>query len=295
MKVLIVCNSDEIGTAESIVTTCTASGAEFFIYGSNSNCNTGLYSCLESNDLVLIIWNDESLRNNEIIFSTGYCAGKGMSFILYRENEGTTPQCNRMAVIVSKREELKNFIVEKVKKNTKLQKMEAAKSSIIEMGLEFSIRDLVEAVSEGEALAVEKFIIAGFPSDSCDKNGVFLLNIAVRKGHEKIVSELINNGADINIISGDRGNTPVMDAAAEGNTEILDKLISAGAKLDIRSKSGQTALILAVGRQAVNTALTLIESGADIDIKDDLGMTAKKYAELFKLEQVLSSIEEVNK
>ena len=86
-----------------------------------------------------------------------------------------------------------------------------------------------------------------------------------------------------------------MDAAAEGNTEILTRLIADGARLNVKSKSGQTALILAVGRQAEDTALTLIESGADIDIKDDLGMSAKKYAELFKLERVLSLMDKGNK
>ena len=71
--------------------------------------------------------------------------------------------------------------------------------------------------------------------------------------------------------------------------------MAAGAKLDVRSKSGQTALILAVGRQTEDIALVLIESGADIHIKDDLGMTAKKYAELFKLQHVLSFIDKVDK
>lgn len=295
MKVLIIFSPDEIETAESVSAMCTASGAEYFTYRRNGSCKNGLYTCLESNDLVLIIWNDKLLKKHEIAFSTGYCVGKGKTFILYRDSDHVPPQCNGMAVIISKKEDLKKFIIQAVEKNTKSREIEAAKSSIAEMGLEFNIRDLVEVISEGEILAVEKYIVAGFSSDSCDKNGVSLLNIAVRRGHVKIASILIDNGADINIVSGDRGNTPVMDAAAVGNAEILTRLIDAGAKLDIRSKSGQTALVLAVGCQAEDTAVILIESGSDINIEDDLGMTAKKYAGLFKLERVLSLMDNADK
>jgi len=115
-------------------------------------------------------------------------------------------------------------------------------------------------------------------------------NIAIRSGHINIAAMLIDKGADINTISGDRGNTSLMDAAAEADIEILTKLLDAGAELNLKSKSGQTALVLAVGRHAEDAAIALISAGADINIKDDLGMTAKKYAELFKMERVLELI-----
>ena len=295
MKVLILSSSDKIGTVENVAAVCTASGAEPFTYGDNGSCKSGLYSCLESNDLVLIIWDDEMVQKPEITFATGYCVGKGKPFILYGENKQALPLCNGKAVVVYKKGNLKMFIIREVKKNKEQLRIDAAKSKILEMGLEVSVRDFVEVVSKGEILAVSQFIKAGYSPDICDKNGVFLLNIAARNGHLKTAAILIDNGAEIDSVSGDRGNTPVMDAAAEGHIEILTRLISSGARLDIKSKSGQTALVLAVGRQAEDTAMTLIEAGADIDIKDDLGMTAKKYACLFKLERVLSLMDKDNK
>ena len=39
--------------------------------------------------------------------------------------------------------------------------------------------------------------------------------------------------------------------------------------LDIKSKNGQTALILAVGRRDVNASKMLIKAGADVLIKDN--------------------------
>ena len=290
MKVLILFSPDEIRTAERVAAVCRACGSEPFSFGDNGSCKSGLYSCLKSNDLILIIWDDESIQKHEITFSAGYCVGKDKPFVLYRKDKQAPPLCNGKAIVVSKEEELKVYITSEVKKNKRLRKIEAAKSSIAKMGFDFCIRDLVEVISKGEIIAVEQFLIAGFSSDICDKNGVSLLNIAIRKGQAKIASILMDNGADINKVSRDRGNTPVMDAAAKGNAEILTRLIAAGANLDIKSKSGQTALVLAVGRQAEDTALALIDSGADIDIEDDLGMTAKKYAELFKLERVLLSL-----
>ena len=104
MKVLILSSPDEVETAESVAAVCTASGAESFIYGGNGSCKTGLCSCLESNDLVLIIWDDESLQKHDITFSTGYCVGKGKPFVLYRENKKLPPLCNGKAVVVSKKE-----------------------------------------------------------------------------------------------------------------------------------------------------------------------------------------------
>ena len=288
MKVLILSSPEKMKTAEKIKVLCSSLGSDPLIYGDNTDCERGLFSCLDKNDLILIIWDDELLQKHEIAFSTGYCVGRRKPFILYRENKQGIPLCNGKAVVLLKEEELRAFIAEEVKKNKRQKNIKVAKSRILKMGLEIGIRDLIEAVSEGETIAVEQFLKAGFSSDSCDKNGVFLLNIAVRKGHINIASLLIDNGANINRVSGDRGNTPIMDAAAEGHIEILAKLINFGAELNLKSKSGQTALVLAVGSKDEDAALILIECGADIDIKDDLGMTVKKYAELFGLKRVLS-------
>ena len=205
MKVLILSSPDEIKTAKRVATVCIASGAEPFSYGDNGSCRSGLYSCLESNDLILIIWDDESIQKHEITFSTGYCVGKGKPFVLYRENKKAPPLCNGKAIVVSKKEVLKVFITGEVKKNKKQRSIEAAKSKILEMELEFSIRDFVEVVSTGEILAVAQFVKAGFSTNNCDKNRVSLLNIAVRNGHLKTASILIDNGADINSVTVETG------------------------------------------------------------------------------------------
>lgn len=287
MKILIITGSDNIEKAEKINDLCHSLGSVSTFYGLDDNAVAGLSSCLNKNDLLLIVWDDDSITNPEIIFSTGYFVGLEKPFIIFSKENISVPDCNGKAVIISSYNELKVYISTEIVKLKKKESIESAKASILEMGFELSIKDLIEVVSEGESLALEQFLKAGFSPDSLDKNGVSILNTAIRKGHVSIASVLLNKGANINCISGDRGNTPLMDAAAEANTEMIIKLIKAGADLNLKSKSGQTALVLSVGRQAVEAAIILIEAGADIKIKDDLGMSARKYAELFKLEQVL--------
>jgi ankyrin repeat protein len=68
-------------------------------------------------------------------------------------------------------------------------------------------------------------------------------------------------------------------------------LRAAGVELDRQNKNGQTALILAIGNGAVESAKQLILSGARTDIKDGLGMTATKYAELFHHTEILRLLE----
>lgn len=295
MKVLILCSSEMIQKAEKIKALCRKLGSESSIYGKNIVSKSGLSSCLNINDIIIIVWDKNSIHNSKIIFSTGYFAGLNKPFVIFGNKKENIPYCNGKAVLISSQDELENYISSEIVNIKKVKSIDDAKARILDMGFEFNIRNLIEIVSEGENLALEEFLKAGFPPDSSDKNGVSMLNIAIRKGHVNIACLLLDKGANINSISGDRGNTPLMDAAAEANTEILIKLIKAGADLDLRSKSGQTALVLSVGRQAEEAAIALIESGADSNIKDDLGMSARKYAELFKLEKVLLLMNKENR
>ncbi|MDA3941099.1 MAG: ankyrin repeat domain-containing protein [Spirochaetia bacterium] len=288
MKVLILGSSEKIKKIEKIKALCLKFGSDPSIYGANPK--KGLTSCLNKNDLILIVWDNDSINNPEIIFATGYCVGLNRSFIIFGNDKFSIPDCNDKSIVLSQQDELETFIKSETVRSNKQKSIESAKAALVEMGVDLTNNALVESVFKGESLAFELFLKAGFSSDSCDKNGVSILNMAIRKGHDHIAINLIENGANINSISGDRGNTPLMDAAAEGNVELLHKLIHSGANINLKSKSGQTALVLAVGRQAEDVDLIIIDAGADSEIKDDLGMSALKYAQLFKLKQVLALV-----
>ena len=66
----------------------------------------------------------------------------------------------------------------------------------------------------------------------------------------------------------------------KGETDIATLLIAKGAKVDIKTKDGHTALIHAARSpdDRSEVARLLIENGADVNAKDNTGMTALAYA-----------------
>ena len=72
-----------------------------------------------------------------------------------------------------------------------------------------------------------------------------------------------------------------MDAAQNGDQTLLRYLLDKGADPNLISKDGQSALVIAVGRNDADTSKALLESGADADLSDKLGLSARKYAKLF--------------
>jgi ankyrin repeat protein len=85
-----------------------------------------------------------------------------------------------------------------------------------------------------------------------------------------------------------------MDAASCGAADIVSDLLAARAKTDLLSKDGQTALIISVGRNDVAVTGQLLAAGADADIKDKLGISARKYASLFHNPQIAELFERLS-
>jgi ankyrin repeat protein len=156
-----------------------------------------------------------------------------------------------------------------------------ARRELLELGISFRGDSCAEAVSEGNLHGVELFIRAGFPPDTRDKKGVPILCLAARTGHGGILNLLLTAGASINMQSEDRGNTALMDAAAGGNLQIVEDLLALGADVSIKSKNGQSALIISVGKNDLSISKLLLDAGGDPDDQDKLGFTARKYATLF--------------
>ncbi len=156
-----------------------------------------------------------------------------------------------------------------------------ARNRLLELGVSFNQDALAESVKEGKLQAVSLFIDAGLSPDAKDKHGVTMLCAAIRANHGNIMRLLLERGANIDLQSEDRLNSPVMDATAMGANELLAELLAKGPDLNLKSKDGQTALVIAVGRNDAESVRLLLEAGADPDIEDKLGFTARKYAKLF--------------
>jgi ankyrin repeat protein len=87
---------------------------------------------------------------------------------------------------------------------------------------------------------------------------------AASHGNQDIVKLLINSGADINALDGNR-ETSLHKASYKGHKTVIEILISNGANIDAESGDGSTPLSIAALYHHQETAQLLIEYGAVIN------------------------------
>lgn len=103
------------------------------------------------------------------------------------------------------------------------------------------------------------------------------LHIVVRRDDEAYLRFLLSRGADPDLKDG-AGNSPLLLAAASGETHLIDILVSAHANVNLANSGGETPLIRAVQRRDLPMVRTLLADGADPDQADRLaGMSARDY------------------
>ena len=179
-----------------------------------------------------------------------------------------------------------NNLVKYVTNNYSLYELEEKQLSslqrLLTLGIPFTSDMFAEYIAKDKTEICKLFLDAGMISTAFNGEGVPMLCIAARNECFEKVKWLLENGADINAISKDRGYTAVMDAVWRKNYEITEYLIEAGADLGIISSDGQPILVLAVGNGDLRIVDLLLKNGANADIKDSMGMSAREYANLFK-------------
>lgn len=164
-------------------------------------------------------------------------------------------------------------------------------------GIPFSPDHFSKYIEKGNLEICGCYLAAGMDVNSRDKDGTPMLNLAVRNDNIEAVEWLLEKGADVNLISEDRGYSALMDAVWRGNMKITELLLNLKEKPDVNlvSKEGQTMIILAVGADNDGISELLCKAGADVDIKDQMGMSAYDYAKLFKKSRILSILEKYHK
>lgn len=73
-----------------------------------------------------------------------------------------------------------------------------------------------------------------------ENNTYTLLGLAIKMNSKEIFQKLIDEKADLDKVCD--GKTPLMFAAKYGNTEFIKKLLANGAKKEIKTTAGYTAL-----------------------------------------------------
>ena len=214
---------------------------------------------------------------------------------LYRLNPAWDPPAyiSRMPILDGE-EELKAYYRIEFLEWTAHEARRLARTTLLELGISLHTDSLVSCVSEGDTHGIELFLKAGFLPNIRDKHGVPLLCLAARNKHKSAAELLLEMGASIDLQSEDRGYSALMDAALAGSTDLVELFLHWGADPNLQSKDGQTALVVAVGRNDAEIVRRLLGAGADPNMADKLGLSAKMYASLFKNPTLLSLFESHN-
>lgn len=111
-----------------------------------------------------------------------------------------------------------------------------------------------------------------------DQNlGTTALEHAVRNGNREMVQVLLSAGADVKGRNSSK-ETVLMMLGEESSADIVWDLISAGAKVDLKDEEGDTALIEAATGKNLPVLTALLHAGAKVDARNDAGQTALMLA-----------------
>ena len=157
-----------------------------------------------------------------------------------------------------------------------------------------NIEKLVVAVENGEDV-IALFLKTGINIDTLLSEYGSALHQAAANGHEELVSQLLKQGANVNIRhNGTYGNgeTPlhlIAEAAwRQVDIDVASLLLDNGAEINSQDNRGRTPLLEAVNRQESSDGYDnimfvslLLEKGADVNISDDDGNTPLMRATQF--------------
>lgn len=285
MKTFVLCSREDKALAEGVLRmlrTLDLNGTAYAISDAWKAEHRHLDELLAPASHLIVVYSSASARSSWLPFAAGFSLGSDRPLVLYRS--GNLPAVEPYLspfFLVSSYERLQTFLEAEQREWTLIAARRDARRELLDLGVSFRGDAFADSVREGNVHAVDLFLKAGFSVDTKDRKGVPLLCLAVREGHRSLAGMLLENGAAIDLQSEDRGNTALMDAAASGKDELVADLLAHTPALDLQSKDGQTALVLAVGKNDKTVAAALLEAGANPDLADKLGFTARKYAQLF--------------
>jgi len=150
--------------------------------------------------------------------------------------------------------------------------------------------DIHDAAIAGDVNAARSFLAKGADVNTRYLGGLTPLHQAASRGNVEMMKFLLENGANINIIS--VGMTPLDIAIYNRHTDAVLFLIQRGADVNIVStwKHKFTALIYCSIYGNGTMARALLDAGADINARDNKGLSAVDYAAQYKKLEVMAAL-----
>src|SRR5260221_619896 len=118
--------------------------------------------------------------------------------------------------------------------------------------------DLIHAAAEGDLAAVRTLLDAGADVNATCHNGS-AVQFAAAKGDAVMLRLLLGRGARTDAVS---GQAPLLMAAANEHTETVRALVEAGADVNIRDENGVTALLVAAVNGQADMGKVLLDAHA---------------------------------
>ena len=155
------------------------------------------------------------------------------------------------------------------------------------------------------------------------RSGNTALIVAVENNHIKVVEVLSDNGADVHAqnnrhqmalpfalkynrlesikilkeaavkVQNMFGRTDLIEAASQGQLDIMNDLIEKGADINAQDNEGRTALWWAVYEKQLEAVNTLLANGADVSIKDNNDTKPLNIADMWRHNEIKKALMEV--
>jgi ankyrin repeat protein len=147
--------------------------------------------------------------------------------------------------------------------------------------------EIFDACRRGDVTAVEQ-ILAAQPDlvNARDMKGFTPLILAAYNEQSPIVDLLLTRGADLDAQDA-AGNTALMGVCFKGYKDIAKKLIEAGADVNLRNSNGAPALTFAATFGHLQIAEWMLQKGADLSLRDSRGKSPVDHAVIQENEAML--------
>ena len=176
-----------------------------------------------------------------------------------------------------------HFTIERSIKNHDYELWKSKTNNLNGAEFEYAIKGDNESI-------VKDFIKVGYDFKSTNESGISPIVSAIFSGSENIVALFLDNGADPNELFDSRPLIAI--ASMFGEIEIVEHLLQYGAMVNQSDGSGQSPLIFAAENGFLEIVKVLIESDADVSIKDRKNETAFDKAEINNHDEIAILLKE---
>lgn len=238
------------------------------------------------------LFNDAEFSNLGLVTHFVVVAGKdtGLNKEVFDFVRGVSTVTKSFCIPLDKGEtysKLEEYLEDTESNITPSQISEKARFCLLAKGFTSTPESLFTAVKTGKEYLLSLFFMSGISPDCSNSEGLPLIIWIVRHKFYKLIPLMVKAGADVNIVSPDRGYSALMECTMDRQSGSVKLLLEAGANPDIVGKDGQSALILAVCNNDKDITSMLLKYNANPGIPDKMGMTAEGYAKLFNKTDIL--------